>query len=63
MKIARQLLWKYGIRYGGAYVVSLGILLSHDTWGLGDVVGTLIVTGLVVAASYRLEAWFSKPTS
>lgn len=60
MNKAKLLFDKYGIRFGVTFLVAAAIQAARGDWDWADFVGRCFATGLVVAATYPVEAWFKK---
>lgn len=63
MSKAKLFFDKYGIRFGVAFLVAAAIQAVQGDWDWADFVGRCVVTGVVVAATYPVEAWFKKPSA
>lgn len=54
------MIYKYGIRFSGAFLTCIAFQAAAG-WEWADFFGRCFVTGLLVATSYPLESWLSKP--
>ncbi|CAM8642614.1 hypothetical protein MCEMSEM18_03528 [Comamonadaceae bacterium] len=61
MSKAKHFFDKYGIRFGAALLLAIGVQATQGDWDWAEFVGRCILAGLVVAVSFLIGAWFKTP--